>query len=220
MGVPPGEHGGGRATRGFKAARRGSRLASMADRPSGARRDEKPRGKPRAQPAQVGSLLAGIVAPTLAARGLGQTSLIADWPEIVGAEVARFAQPVQLQWPPRGAKRDPDEPIAPATLVLRVDGAFALEAQHMAAIIVARVNAHLGWRCVDRLAFRQGPLPPPKPPAASRRAGAERRGAPARARRSAAPIADDGIAGARWRSSARAPSTTAARALDGDETRS
>jgi hypothetical protein len=22
------------------------------------------------------------------------------------------------------------------------------------------VNAHLGWRCVDKIAFRQGPLPP------------------------------------------------------------
>jgi len=39
--------------------------------------------------------------------------------------------------------------------VLRIDGAFALEAQHAAATIVARVNAHLGWRCVARLAFRQ-----------------------------------------------------------------
>ena len=56
----------------------------------------------------------------------------------------------------------PIEAMAPATLVLRIDGAFALEASHMAATIVARVNAHLGWRCVDRLAFRQGPLPPLK----------------------------------------------------------
>jgi hypothetical protein len=41
-----------------------------------------------------------------------------------------------------------------------VEGAFALEAQHHAPVIVARVNAHLGWRCVERVAFRQGPLPP------------------------------------------------------------
>jgi hypothetical protein len=65
-------------------------------------------------------------------------------------------------------------------LVLRVDGAFALEAQHAAAVIVERVNAHLGWRCVDKVAFRQGPLvaaPPPRPApppsaAAEARAGA------------------------------------------------
>jgi len=101
-----------------------------------------------------------LVAETLAARGLGETSLIADWPAIVGETLARHARPIELQWPPRAAKRDPDAPIAPATLVLRVESAFALEAQHSASVIVARVNAHLGWRCVDKIAFRQGPLPP------------------------------------------------------------
>ena len=139
-------------------------------------------GKPRAQPAQVGSLLAGIVAPTLAARGLGQMSLIADWPDIVGADVARYAQPAQIQWPPRGARQDPSS-VAPATLVLRVDPAFALEAQHAAPIIVQRVNAHLGWRCIGRVAFRQGPLAADAP-AAPRAPGAERGRAGAAPRRS------------------------------------
>ena len=97
--------------------------------------------------------------PTLAARGLGEASLVTHWPEIVGAAIAAYARPIQLQWPPRGSQRDPDQAGAPAILVLRIDGAFALEAQHAAATIVARVNAHLGWRCVARLAFRQGPLP-------------------------------------------------------------
>ena len=110
-------------------------------------------------------------------------SLVTDWPEIVGAEIARYARPIQIQWPPRGAKRGPDE-TAPATLVLRVDGAFALEAQHASAIIVERVNAHLGWRCIEKIAFRQGPLAPNERQA-PRRAGAERRsaGAGRRARR-------------------------------------
>jgi hypothetical protein len=148
------------------------------------------KGNFRAQPAQVGSLLPGIVAPTLAARGLGQMSLIADWAEIVGADVARYAQPAQIQWPPRGAKQDPNS-VAPATLVLRVDPAFALEAQHAAAIIVQRVNGHLGWRCIGRVAFRQGPLartrqphraPPAPSPAARQRAATL-----------AAPIADDDL---------------------------
>jgi hypothetical protein len=110
----------------------------------------------------LGAFVDDLIGPALAARGLSEASLVTHWPEIVGAQIAVFARPVQLQWPPRGAKRDPDEALAPATLVLRIDGAFALEASHMAATIVARVNAHLGWRCVDRLAFRQGPLPPLK----------------------------------------------------------
>ncbi len=113
--------------------------------------------------AQLGSLLAGVVEPTLAARGLGEMSLLTDWPEIVGASIARYARPIQIQWPPRGAKRAPDV-AAPATLVLRIDGAFALEAQHAGPIIVERVNAHLGWRCINKVAFRQGPLAELKKP--------------------------------------------------------
>ncbi len=101
-----------------------------------------------------------IIEETLAARGLSKASLIADWPAIVGEAIARYARPIELQWPPRGARRDPEAAIAPATLVLRVEGAFALEAQHNAAVIAARVNAHLGWGCVGKIAFRQGPLPP------------------------------------------------------------
>ena len=117
---------------------------------------------PRREARPLAQFMPDIIGEALAARGLSEASLIADWPEIVGEAIARYARPVQLQWPPRPAKRDPDARIAPATLVLRVDGAFALEAQHNAAIVVARVNAHLGWRCVEKIAFRQGPLPPLK----------------------------------------------------------
>ena len=108
----------------------------------------------------LGAHLDGIVSPALAARGLGETSLVTHWAEIVGAAIAAISRPIQLQWPPRGAKRSPDDVTAPATLVLRIDGAFALEAQHAAPTIVARVNAHLGWRCIDKVAFRQGPIEP------------------------------------------------------------
>ena len=110
----------------------------------------------------LAELMRGIIEEVLAERGLSEASLIADWPEIVGASIARYARPIQLLWPPRPARRDPDAPAAPATLVLRVEGAFVLEAQHNAAVIAARVNAHLGWGCVERITFRQGPLPAPK----------------------------------------------------------
>ncbi len=103
-----------------------------------------------------------LISEALAARGLGESSLIADWPAIVGETFARHARPIELQWPPRPAKRDPETPARPATLVLRIEGAFALEAQHSAPVIIERVNAHLGWRCVGKIAFRQGPLPPLK----------------------------------------------------------
>jgi hypothetical protein len=144
----------------------------------------------------------GLIAEALAARGLGETSLIADWPAIVGEALARHARPIELQWPSRAAKNESDAPTVPATLVLRVEGAFALEAQHSASVILARVNAHLGWRCVEKIAFRQGPLPPLKE---------KRRSAPipsdaaeAAAGAAASPIVDDRLRDAVTRLGARA----------------
>jgi hypothetical protein len=49
-------------------------------------------------------------------------------------------------------------PAEPATLIVRVESAFALEVQHLAPIIIERVNARYGWRCIGRLSFRQGPV--------------------------------------------------------------
>ncbi len=163
----------------------------------------------------------GLIAEALAARGLGETSLIADWPAIVGETLARHARPIELQWPPRAAKRDPDAPTAPATLLLRVEGAFALEAQHSASVIVARVNAHLGWRCVDKIAFRQGPLPPLNDK--RRPAPVPSDAAEAAARAVASRIEDEGLRDAVTRLGARAidksarhRSATAGRTPKGD----
>ncbi len=162
-------------------------------------------------------LMLGVIDEALAARGLGETSLIADWPAIVGNVIARYARPLQLQWPPRPAKRDPESPVAPATLVLRLEGAFALEAQHNAAIIVERVNAHLGWRCIDRVAFRQEPLPPLRerrqpPPAPSEAAETE-------ARQAAAAIGDEALREALTRFGAHAIERSAREPVAGDVAR-
>ena len=157
---------------------------------------------PRRGAKALAEFMPGIIEATLAARGLSESSLIADWPAIVGQSIAHYAKPIQLQWPPRAAKRNPDARVAAATLVLRVEGAFALEAQHNAAVIVARVNAHLGWRCVEKIAFRQGPLPPPKPrrkPPPSPSAGARDE-----AMRASASIEDEDLREALTRLGARA----------------
>ncbi len=158
------------------------------------------RGRDGAKP--LAEFTRALIAEALAVHGLGETSLVADWPAIVGETLARHARPIELQWPPRAAKRDLDAPAAPATLVLRVEGAFALEAQHSASVIVARVNAHLGWRCVGKIAFRQGPLPPLKEKRRPETLPSD--AAEAAARAAASPIEDDGLREAVMRLGARA----------------
>ena len=76
----------------------------------------------------------------------------------VGERLAAASRPIKLQWPPRPAGRHPDAAPQPATLVIRVEGGTALELQHSADQVLARVNAHLGWRCIGKLSFRQGPI--------------------------------------------------------------
>ncbi len=96
--------------------------------------------------------------PVLARQGFSESDLILHWDDIVGERLAASSRPIRLQWPPRPRDRPTEVALQPATLVVRVEGAFALEMQHMTDQVLARINAHLGWRCVGRLAFKQGPI--------------------------------------------------------------
>lgn len=122
----------------------------------------------------------GCIAPALARFGFGEADIVSGWADIVGPRVAACAEPVEIKWPRRGGTgktgtAEPGGGRPSATLVVRVEGAFALELQHLAPSIVERVNAHVGWRCIGKLALRQAPLAghapakaptvPPKPAA-------------------------------------------------------
>ena len=114
------------------------------------------RRKPFAAP--LADLVGAAIDPVLAKQGFGETDIILNWDEIAGERLAAVTEPLKLQWPSRGVKRSPDAPVEPATLVLRVEGAFAIEVQHLAAVLCERINARLGWRCIGRIVLRQGPV--------------------------------------------------------------
>lgn len=109
--------------------------------------------------------LADFVAPGISdlcgRAGFSVVEVVTHWDEIVGPDLAPRCIPLKLQWP--------REEGAAATLVVRVEGAYAIELQYAAGIVVERINAYFGWRCVGRLQLRQGPVPqrhtpPPVPP--------------------------------------------------------
>lgn len=118
--------------------------------------------KPRPRPRPLADLLDASLGPALRAQGFATTDIIAAWPEIVGERLGSFSQPVKIEWPRRGAGADPSARPDPAVLVVRVESAFALELQHVAPVIVERVNAHYGWRCIGRLVLKQGPVRRPE----------------------------------------------------------
>ncbi len=99
-----------------------------------------------------------MIDPVFAKQGFSESDLILHWDDIVGERLGAGSRPIKLQWPPRPPGRHPVAEPQPATLVIRVESWLALDMQHGADQVLARVNAHLGWRCIGKLSFRQGPI--------------------------------------------------------------
>lgn len=116
-------------------------------------------GGPRAIAATVDR----ITRASLGRRGFAEASIVADWPAIVGETLAEHACPLRIAFQ-RGERGG-------GTLHLRVaSGAMATEIQHLAPLLIERINGHYGYAAVARLAVTQGPLPqrrrrnpPPEP---------------------------------------------------------
>lgn len=116
----------------------------------------------RAYPRPLAEFIVPCIGEVFARQGFAASELVTHWPDIVGEEIAACAEPLKLNWP-----RDADaggNGGEPATLVLRVEGPAAIEIQHLAPVILERVNRFLGWRAVGRLRLRQAPnLRRPRP---------------------------------------------------------
>lgn len=103
----------------------------------------------------LADLVGAVIDPVLARQGFGQSDVVLFWEEIVGERLAAMSEPLCLRWPPRGKTQ---REHVPGILVVRVEGGFALELQHVSDLVIERVNAHLGFAAIDRIAIRQGPL--------------------------------------------------------------
>lgn len=89
--------------------------------------------------------------------GFVQSAVVSRWKEIVGEKYARVSCPESIRFP-AGKK-------AGGVLTLLVEGAHAPLLQHIAPMVIERVNRFFGYQAVDRIVFRQGRLPaePPRP---------------------------------------------------------
>lgn len=93
--------------------------------------------------------VARVTGPLLRKRGFAEVRIVTEWREIVGPALAEGSAPEKLSVGRSGG----------GTLDIRVEGAFALEMQHLQPQIVERVNGYFGFKAVDRIRLRQGPLP-------------------------------------------------------------
>jgi hypothetical protein len=148
-----------------------------------------------ARPRPLADLIDASLGRALAAQGFAASDVLVAWPDIVGERLAAATQPLKIEWPRRRAGADPTSRPDPATLVVRVESAFALDVQHLAPVIVERVNAHYGWRCIGKLVLKQGPV---RRPESSRRAPAPPLPEAERARiaQALAGVEEEGLRGA------------------------
>lgn len=103
-------------------------------------------------PQPVGSLIPRLTRPVFRKRSAAGVQILADWPEMVGPALAAVTEPLRL---------------TSGSLVLACSGPVAMELQHLAPELIARINGHLGRPAVERLRFVQQALsgaPPPRPP--------------------------------------------------------
>ncbi|MBI1778252.1 MAG: DUF721 domain-containing protein [Proteobacteria bacterium] len=99
----------------------------------------------------IGATLPQATRDAIGRRGFVEARLMLDWSAVVGEAMARHTLPEKLSRA-RGGE-------AGGSLSVLVDGAFALELQHLAPLVVERVNMYFGYEAVARLKLRQGRVP-------------------------------------------------------------
>ncbi|MDX2259873.1 MAG: DciA family protein [Hyphomicrobiaceae bacterium] len=107
----------------------------------------------------VGAFLPALTRKAFETFGFASATLITDWPAIVGEEVARASRPARLVWPRAQAGRRNGQEIdagrPPATLILHVAPARALEIEYARAEIAERINGYFGYRAVGQIKVLQ-----------------------------------------------------------------
>ena len=91
-------------------------------------------------PQSVGALVPQLTRPVFRRRAPASAQLLSDWDKIVGPQLAATTTPRRLSG---------------STLTLACSGPVALELQHMAASLMARINGHLGRVVVGQIRFVQ-----------------------------------------------------------------
>src|SRR4051812_36191736 len=103
------------------------------------------------RPRAAGDLVGAIGGQSFKRFGFVQSSIVSRWSEIVGERYAKVSSPESIRFP-AGHK-------AGGALTLLVQGAHAPLIQHLAPLIIERVNRFFGYSAVNRIVFRQGKVP-------------------------------------------------------------
>jgi hypothetical protein len=96
----------------------------------------------------AGDLIGDVGGQSFRRFGFVQSSIVSRWAELVGERYAKVSSPESIRFP-AGRKSS-------GVLTLLVDGAHAPLIQHLAPMIIERVNRFFGHAAINRIVFRQG----------------------------------------------------------------
>ena len=104
-------------------------------------------------PRPMGALVPGLTRAAFRKRSPAGVQVLTDWDAIVGPALAASTTPRRLSG---------------TSLTIACNGPVAMELQHMAGPLMARINGHLGRVAVERLRFVQDEAPHAAPAALPR----------------------------------------------------
>jgi len=118
---------------------------------------KRPDDSPRSGRARLAGDIVGEIGDAAFRRfGFVQSSVVSRWKDIVGERYAKVSCPESIRFP-TGRK-------SCGVLTLSVEGAHAPLLQHIAPMVIERVNRFFGYEAIDRIVFKQGRAPAAAPP--------------------------------------------------------
>ncbi len=118
------------------------------------------------KPRTLSDLVPGLIRESLGKKSLLFGKMLAEWPEIAGAEIAAHAVPLDLKF-----AKSPDKKNQ-AVLHLAVESAYALEMSYQKTLLIERLNMFFGYAAIKDVKMVQQSFlmsnkkrtaPPPRP---------------------------------------------------------
>lgn len=107
------------------------------------------------RPVGLAAPLSKATRAALRRHGFAAGDILSHWREIVGDTLAAQTCPEKLSFAAAEGG---------GTLRVRVDGPLGIELQHLAPLVIERINTYYGHRAVARMKLVQGPVAPPASP--------------------------------------------------------
>lgn len=120
-------------------------------------KSEQPRHDPARRsnaPKALGVAVGRLTRPVLKRRGAALVDILGHWDAIAGPMLSPETQPERLIYAAGEGHA--------ATLEIAVSPAFALELQHLAPLVVEKINGYFGYRAVAGLRLKQQPIRRPE----------------------------------------------------------